>query len=60
MLVFVGACCIAALFGAYVKMSTEEMDPKRREEETATKVTIGGGSGGITKSEMMSEMRIMI
>jgi hypothetical protein len=41
-------------------MSTEEMDPKRREEEAATKGTIGGGSGGITKSEMMSEMRIMI
>jgi hypothetical protein len=41
-------------------MSTEEMDPKRREEEAATMVTIGGGSGGITKSEMMSEMRIMI
>ena len=29
-------------------------------EEAATKGTIGGGSGGITKSEMMSEMRIMI
>jgi hypothetical protein len=41
-------------------MSTEEMDPKRMEEEAATKGTIGGGSGGITKSEMMSETRIMI
>jgi uncharacterized membrane protein YgcG len=41
-------------------VAPEEMDPKRREEEAATKVTIGGGSGGITKSEMMSEMRIMI
>jgi hypothetical protein len=41
-------------------MSTEEMNPKRMEEEAATKGTIGGGSGGITKSEMMSETRIMI
>ena len=43
-----------------MKMSTEEMNPKRMEEEAATKGTIGGGSGGITKSEMMSETRIMI
>ena len=39
-----------------VEMSPEEIEAKRKEEEAAT----AGGSGGITKSEVMSEMRSMI
>ena len=39
-----------------VEMSPEEIGAKRKEEEAAT----AGGSGGITKSEVMSEMRSMI
>jgi hypothetical protein len=36
-----------------VKMSTEEMEAKRKEEENAMKTAVGGGgSGGITKSKM--------
>jgi hypothetical protein len=42
-------------------MSPKEIEAKRLEEEAATKVEIGGGgSGGITKSDMMNEMRSMI
>ena len=37
-------------------MSPEEIEAKRKEEEAAT----ASGSGGITKSEVMSEMRSMI
>ena len=39
-----------------VEMSPEEIEAKRKEEEAAT----ASGSGGITKSEVMSEMRSMI
>lgn len=39
-----------------VEMNTEEMEAKRKEEET----TIASGSSGITKLETMSEMRSMI
>jgi hypothetical protein len=38
-----------------VRMSTEKVEAKRREEEDAMKATFSGsGSGGITKSEMSS------
>ncbi|CAN6353263.1 unnamed protein product [Urochloa humidicola] len=40
-------------------MNTEEMEAKRREEEAAMKAQTGSGSGGVTRSEMMSEMRSM-
>ncbi|CAN6347666.1 unnamed protein product [Urochloa humidicola] len=40
-------------------MSPEEIEAKRREEEAAMKAQIGSGSGGVTRSEMMSEMRSM-
>jgi hypothetical protein len=43
-----------------MKMRLEEVEAKRREEVAAIKATISGyGSGGITKSEMMSEVSMI-
>ena len=41
-------------------MNPEEIEAKRKEEEAAKKAAAVGGSEGITKTEVMSEMRSMI